>query len=139
MTDAPEQSKTSTEQSWTATNLLANRPFIVSVLYVATYFTGFSVIVGVVLAYVFASGKTEEWERNQFTYLIWTFWMLAGGLVLAILGAIVLSDMAETSVAIVPFALLVFAIFILTAARTIYAMVNAVRQKPMPRARTLLI
>ena len=52
------------------------RPTIIGILYLANIFTGFSVIVGVVLAYVWrGEAETREWEKTHFTYNIYTFWI----------------------------------------------------------------
>ncbi len=52
------------------------RPVIVGILYLINFFLGFSVFVGVVLAYVWrAETDTPEWEKSHYTYLIHTFWI----------------------------------------------------------------
>ncbi|WP_299192432.1 hypothetical protein [uncultured Erythrobacter sp.] len=139
MTETPPRLPTPDEAPWNATNLLANRPFIICVLYLCSYFTGISAIVGVVLAHVFIEGAKEEWEHTQFQYLIRTFWMLVGSWMVALIGGIVVAIQTDGGAGIIAGALLAFATLILASARTVYAMINAVRQKPMPRPRTLLI
>src|SRR5687768_8137333 len=52
------------------------RPTIVAALYLANIVLGFSVFVGLVLAYVWRNDReSQEWERTHFTYLIRTFWI----------------------------------------------------------------
>jgi uncharacterized membrane protein len=52
------------------------RPTMVGVLYLANIVLGFSVFVGLVLAYVWRRDpEAQEWERTHFTYLIRTFWI----------------------------------------------------------------
>lgn len=142
MTEQPPRLPTPEERGWSAADLLANRPFIICVLYLCTYFTFFSCIVGVVLAHVFVEGKNEDWERSQFQYLIRTFWIMVGAFVIAVFCAIaiLISKGDDGGIFGVLLAgLIAFGVLILAAARTVYAMLNAVRQKPMPRPRTLLI
>lgn len=142
MTAQPARLPTLEERGWRATDLLANRPFIICVLYLCTYFTFFSCVVGVVLAHVFVEGKTEDWERSQFQYLIRTFWIMVGAFIIAVFCAIaiLLSKGDDGGIfGVLLSALIAFGVMILAAARTIHAMLNAVRQKPMPRPRTFLI
>ena len=59
------------------------RPTIVAALYLLNFVFGFSVIVGVILAYVWrADADTTEWERTHHTYLIRTFWISFAAFVL---------------------------------------------------------
>jgi uncharacterized membrane protein len=62
-----------------------NRPIVVSLLLLLTYFTGFSALVGVVVAYVWRK-DAEPWEASHHTYLIRSFWL--GLLYLALSGAL---------------------------------------------------
>ena len=59
-----------------ATGVTFSRPMIVGLLYLLNIVFGFSVIVGVVLAYVWRNdGDSQSWENTHFTYLIRTFWI----------------------------------------------------------------
>jgi len=60
-----------------------NGPTVVSLLFLATYFTAFSALVGVILAYVWRRQPVPEWQQSQFGYLIRTFWLGLGGYGLA--------------------------------------------------------
>ncbi len=123
----------------TISGLLANRPLIICILYLCTYFTGFSCAVGVVLAYVFKNGPTEDWEVSQYLYLIRTFWILVVAIVTALTGGIVLTALTESIIFAVLFGLLFFAVLIQVAARMVYAMLYAAQQKPMPQPTTFLV
>ena len=58
------------------TGVTLQRPTIVGLLYLLNIFLGFSVFVGLVLAYVWRNdAEAQEWERTHFTYLIRTFWI----------------------------------------------------------------
>jgi len=57
------------------TEALSNRPFIVGLLFLGTYFVPFLVFIGVVLAYIFKREPEEEWETSHFEFLIRTFWL----------------------------------------------------------------
>ena len=58
------------------TGVTMQRPTIVAGLYLANIVLGFSVFVGLVLAYVWRNdAESQEWERTHFTYLIRTFWI----------------------------------------------------------------
>ncbi len=115
--------------------ILANRPFVVCLLYLATYFTGIGCVVGVVLAYIFRSGAALDWEASHYTYLIATFWILAIGLLLPLSAILLmLNDYKWAAVVFVPF----LAILVLVSVRTVLSLVNAVLEKPMPRPKTLL-
>lgn len=116
--------------------LLSNRPLIVSALYLLSYFTGMTWIVGVVLAYIFRSGQQEDWEVSHFIYHIRTFWLMAGGMVLAICGLIlVLGGHGLAGLLYVPFSLLI----ILCSVRSVLALINAVTESPMPRPHSWLV
>ena len=54
---------------------LSNRPFIVGMLFLSTYFVPFLVLIGVALAYIFRREPEEEWEASHFEFLIRTFWL----------------------------------------------------------------
>ena len=52
------------------------RPTVVAILYLLNFALGFSVIVGVILAYIWrGEERTTDWERTHYTYLIRTFWI----------------------------------------------------------------
>lgn len=59
-----------------STGVTLSRPMIVGLLYLLNFAAGFTVIVGVVLAYIWQRDEaSHEWERTHFTYQIRTFWV----------------------------------------------------------------
>lgn len=63
-----------------------NRPTIVALLYLASFLTGITGLVGLVLAYVWKNEPHEAWEASHYSYHIRSFWYgLAAAVVCAIL------------------------------------------------------
>lgn len=56
-----------------------NGPTAIGLLYLATYFTVLSPLIGVILAYGWQGQAVPDWQRSQFAYLIRTFWLGLGG------------------------------------------------------------
>lgn len=135
----PTRLPTLEETSSSAGDLLANWPFVISVLYLCSYFTGISAIIGVVLAHVFVTRENEEWEHTQYLYLIRTFWTLIGSWMVALIGGIVIGIQTEPVAGLALGVLFAIVALVVSSVRTINSMIYAVRQKPMPRPRTLLI
>lgn len=104
-----------------------NQPTIISVLYLASFVTGITGLVGIVLAHVWQGENQEGWAASHFSYLIRTFWI---GFV-ASLVAMVLS-----------FVLIGFLLFPLIAVwvgvRSVMSLLKAQKQEPMPDPETLL-
>lgn len=134
------------------TGVMLQRPAIVGLLYLFNMFVGFSVFVGLVLAYVWrGEAETPAWEKTHYTYLIRTFWiglaMFVGTLVLVI-GTIigvsfsqaVQGESAEPGVALAVFGMI--AVWLLGAVwfgvRCVLSLVNASSCRPMPRPGTWL-
>lgn len=59
-----------------------NQPTVVSLLYLASVFTGLPMLIGVVLAYVWKGEPAGDWESSHLRYHIRSFWI---GIALAIL------------------------------------------------------
>ena len=58
------------------TGVTLYRPIIIAVMYLLNLMFGFTVLVGLILAYVWRNDEeTTEWEETHFTYLIRTFWI----------------------------------------------------------------
>lgn len=104
-----------------------NRPTIIALLYLASFLTGVTAIVGVILAYVWRGEGGDPWASSHYTYLIRTFWM---GLIGSIVGGIL------TIVLIGIPMLIAVAIWLLV--RTVMSLINAQKQAPMPDPQTLL-
>jgi uncharacterized membrane protein len=105
-----------------------NHPTIISLLYLASCVTGFTAIVGLVLAYVWKGEPHEGWEDSHYQYLIRTFWI---GLLGAVVGFVLLI------VVIGIFVLL--AVGVWTLVRAIMSLLNAQKHQPMPNPETWLI
>lgn len=105
-----------------------NRPTIVGLLYLASWLTGITGIVGVVLAYVWRGEEHQPWEATHYTYLIRTFWIGLAGSVIGFVLMIVLIGFPI---------LLAVAIWVLV--RSIMSLINAQKRAPMPDPQTLLI
>ena len=104
-----------------------NRPTIVGLLYAASYLTGVTAIIGVVLAYVWKGEAHQPWEATHYTYLIRTFWI---GVIASVLGVL-------TLLIGVGF-LILFAVGIWALVRTIMSLINAQKRAPMKDPETLL-
>jgi len=84
MDDTGNQTGTQPPQQAGGSNAVTmQRPLIVALLYLLNIFLGFSVFIGLILAYIWrAEGQAQEWERTHYTYLIRTFWIGAGAMAL---------------------------------------------------------
>jgi uncharacterized membrane protein len=129
-----------------STGFRFNGPTLISGLYLATYFTVFTALVGVILAYVWNRHTGEDWQRTHYRYLIRTFWLGIGGY--AIVGAgfagfvwasqaeVLVSSSAMDVLAIVGLVvggLWVVALSILLVIRCAMSLVNAQQDAPMPK------
>jgi uncharacterized membrane protein len=122
-----------------------NGPTVVGLLYLLTYFTLFTPIVGVIMAYVWKRQDIAAWERTHYLYLIRTFWLGIGGYLAcgALIGAAIAATeldgtnaraidgaaMAAGVVATLFAVLLTVALLI----RCVMAVVNAQQEVPMPK------
>lgn len=109
------------ERSTTSSGFEFNHPTIISLLYLASCVTGITLIVGVVLAYVWRGEAKADWEASHYQYLINTFWI---GLIGSIVGFLLL---------IVVIGLLVLmAVGVLVIVRCVLSLLNAQKHQPMP-------
>ncbi len=104
-----------------------NRPTIIGLLFAASYVTGITAIIGVVLAYVWKGESHLPWEGTHYTYLIRTFWI---GVVASVLGVI-------TLLIGVGF-LILLAVGVWGLVRTVMSLINAQKREPMKDPETLL-
>lgn len=105
-----------------------NRPTIIALLYIGSFITGISGIVGLVLAYVWKGEPSEPWEATHYTYLIRTFWL---GVLAVFIGVLTL---------IIGIGFLILAVVgIWMLVRTILSLVNAQKRAPMPDPNSWLI
>ena len=123
-----------------------NGPTLICVLYLATWFTVFTALVGVILAYVWRRHAPREWERTHYRYLIRTFWMGIGGYAIVGLGFVGFISASEADLpvtsgvmdvvaiaALVAGGLWVVLLSIVLVIRCAMSLVNAQQDAPMPR------
>ena len=147
------------DQGASNTGVTLYRPIIVAILYLANLFTGFSVLIGLILAYVWRNdADVTEWEETHLTYLIRTFWIgfwlmlltilaVVGGAIAVSVG-VPLADYAGQQgdgppppavVAMFFGALLIgFLLFVWYCVRSILSLANAANRRPMPSPKTWL-
>ncbi|WP_232491509.1 DUF4870 family protein [Novosphingobium kaempferiae] len=105
-----------------------NNPTIINLLYLASYITGITGIVGVVLAYVWRGEPKAAWEVSHYEYAIKTFWIFLIGtvvgfmLIIALIGFLILPAVA-----------------ILVIVRCVMSILNAQKQVPMPNPGSWLV
>jgi len=104
-----------------------NRPTIISLLYLASFVTGITGLVGVVLAHIWRGESHEPWITSHYTYLIRTFWFGFAASVIGVILSVILIG--------VPI-LLAAAVWV--GVRSVMSLVKAQRQEPMPEPETLL-
>ncbi|MFN2098998.1 DUF4870 family protein [Altererythrobacter sp. MF3-039] len=105
----------------------ANRPTVVSLLYLASLLTGITGLVGIVLAHVWRGDGNEAWMESHFTYLIRTFWIgFAASIVAALLSIVLIGFLLFPLIAI------------WFAVRSVMSFMKAQRREPMPDPQTLL-
>ena len=105
-----------------------NQPTVISLLYIASWLTGITGIVGVVLAYMWKGQPKAEWEVSHYHYLIRTFWLGLLGSVIGIVLMVVLIGL---------FVLLAVAVWVLV--RSVMSLINAQKRQPMPNPDTWLV
>ena len=104
-----------------------NQPTIVSLCFIASFFTGITGLVGIVLAHVWQGDNQESWADSHFSYLIRTFWFGFLGMIIAGVLSIVLIGFLMMPV-----------IAVWVGVRSILSLIKAQRQEPMPDPKTLL-
>lgn len=104
-----------------------NQPTIISVLYLASFLTGITGLVGIVLAHVWQGENQDTWAASHFSYLIRTFWIgFAASIVAGLL-----------SIVLIGFLLLPL-IAVWVGVRSVMSLIKAQKQEPMPDPQTLL-
>jgi uncharacterized membrane protein len=98
-----------------------NRPTIISLLYLLSCVLGITVLIGVVLAYVWRGEPHAEWESSHYSYLIRTFWL---GLIGSAISVVLM-------LALIGFVLIV-GVAVLVIVRCVLSLVNAQKRQPMP-------
>ncbi|NVE95127.1 DUF4870 family protein [Altererythrobacter lutimaris] len=103
-----------------------NRPSIISLLYLASFVTGVTGLVGIVLAHIWRGESHEPWVSSHYTYLIRTFWIGFAASVVAFFLSFILIGV-----------LLFPLIAIWVGVRSVLSMVKAQKHEPMPEPETL--
>ena len=105
-----------------------NKSTIISLLYLGSFITGLSGLIGIVLAFVWKDEVSGTWEESHLQYHIMTFVV---GFVASIIAALLM-------LVLIGFLLLpVIALWII--ARSVVALLKAQKQEPMPDPKTLLL
>lgn len=106
----------------------ANKPTIISLLYLASFVTGATALIGIVLAYVWQSDVRGSWEESHIQFLIRTFWIgLVGFIISGILFIVLIG---------IP---LMIAVAAWVGVRSVVSLAKAQRHEPIPNPATLLI
>jgi uncharacterized membrane protein len=75
----------SDEPAPTPTGFDFNQPTIVALCYLVSAISGFPMLIGVVLAYVWQGAPERDWEKSHFRFHIRSFWIgIAWGLLFII-------------------------------------------------------
>ncbi|MEP5741270.1 MAG: hypothetical protein ABJ295_03855 [Marinomonas sp.] len=127
MTDTPTPTPPSGSPS-PAGGFDLNRPTIISLLYLGSFITGISRLVGIVLAHVWQGEEHEPWVASHYQYLIRTFWF---GFLASIIGVVL-------SVILIGIPLLLAAA-VWVGIRSVMSLIKAQKQEPMPDPQTFLI
>lgn len=98
-----------------------NHSTIISLCYLASFVTGISGLVGVVLAYVWRKDAAAPWEASHYAYQIRTFWI---GFIGSIIGGVLM-------IVLIGF-LILLAVAVLVVVRSVLAMLAAQKHEPMP-------
>lgn len=108
-----------------------NKPTIVALLYIVSFLTGITSLIGLVMAYVWKAEPGDAWEASHYSYHIRSFWLgLAFGL-LAIIPTVFTFSLAGF--------ILYPALGLWFAVRAIRSMLVAQRREALPNPTTLLI
>jgi uncharacterized membrane protein len=105
-----------------------NRPTIVALMFILSFFTGITALIGVVLAYVWRGENSTGWEASHYTYHIRTFWFSVLGTITGIILTIVAIGI-----------LIIFAVGIWAIIRSVVALLRAQKREPMADPQTLWI
>lgn len=104
-----------------------NRPTIIALLYLASFITGITAIIGIVLAHIWQGESGEGWEKSHYQYLIRTFWLALVGGVIGVVLMIVLVGF-----------LVLGAVSVWVVIRSVISLTKAQRREPISNPTTLL-
>src|SRR3546814_13149068 len=95
MTDSVPPPATSTNASFDL-----NRPTIVALFYLASFLTGITALIGLVLAYVWKNEPHEPWATSHYSFPIRSFWYgLLGAIIRGILTLILICLLGDVRIA----------------------------------------
>jgi uncharacterized membrane protein len=125
--NTPNDTPTPRRDQPPANGFEANRPTIISLLYLGSFVTGLSGIAGIILAHVWQGEADEPWLASHYTYLIRTFWIgFAASIVAAVLSIVLIG-------------LLLFPVIaVWVGIRSVMSLLKAQKHEPMPDPETLL-
>jgi uncharacterized membrane protein len=104
-----------------------NRPTVVALLYLVSFITGFTALIGVILAYVWKGELFLDWEASHFRWHIRSFWIGA------------LYSLVSTLFVFILIGYLMYAaVAVWFAVRTVKALMAAQRRAPMPNVESWL-
>lgn len=103
-----------------------NRPLIIAALYLASFVTGITGLVGIVLAHMWQGDRQADWMASHYTYLIRTFWF-------SFLASIVAAMLSIVFIGFLLFPL----IAIWFGVRSVLSLMRASKHEPMPDPQTL--
>jgi len=104
-----------------------NQPTVIALLYLLSFATGITGLIGIVLAHVWRGDNREAWADSHFGYLIRTFWF---GLIASLIAGLL-------SFVLIGF-LLFPVIAVWVGVRSVLSLVKAQKREPMPDPATLL-
>lgn len=107
-----------------------NQPTVVAVMYLVSIVTGLTMLIGLVLAYVWQDDDAGNWENSHFRFHIRSFWI---GLLFGVL-AIIPTILTLGLAGFILYPLLV----VWLAVRSLKAMLAAQKQEPVFDVRTWL-
>ena len=103
-----------------------NKPTIIAICYLLSWFGGITGVIGVVLAFVW-KGEGGGWEQSHYSYLINTF-------LIGLIGSIVSFFLMFLLIGFLTWPL----VGILVAVRSVLSLIGAQKQQPMPNPTSLL-
>ncbi|MBD3730866.1 MAG: hypothetical protein IE933_14295 [Sphingomonadales bacterium] len=105
-----------------------NQPTIIAGLYLLSFVTGLTALIGVVLAYVWKNEPKGAWEVSHYDYAIRSFWIGFISIVVGLILSIVLIGV-----------FIILAGMVLVAVRSILQIIAAQKREAMPNPASWLI
>lgn len=103
-----------------------NQPTVIALLYLLSFATGITGLIGIVLAHVWQGDNREAWAESHFSYLIRTFWIgLAASVIAGLLSFVLIGFLLFPVIAV------------WVGVRSILSLVKAQKREPMPDPATL--